>query len=727
MQLNDVLDDLYKEEGEVYKGTERVNAVKVCAEIDDIPEGYKEVPFYFLSKPLQEDVMNQVGSVYRFNAPVDEYYGFDENTSGNEIATGGYVSSWQLRKDNFYNYAYLYNMVNKVLYEQIEHDIVESSKKKEVDDVLVQQKNGSYIVTQAISAQKGTVDRYIGINDWSSDTIVRGIVEDNAIVIDKKVSLVAKRIEELFDELKNNIEADTSDFTVGIFEWDRPEIDRQEIYDYIYNYEEEQRRDEEFEKLYGKKLQAGKIKIAMIVQLDSGKYQVQSEEGKNLGTYDIEEEAVERLRQIEMFKHMNEKELSKKAFPTDSLFVENVGKIGMGGMNRIPFDQVISGLIKPESVELFKEINGYFTFVEDVKDFELQDFSDKIDNLCIEDSTKLKAYFRPMFEEEGILLTYNNSYADSEKKKFSSGEIFIRIKLKQKGFTDVEISNMLFDYSPTEVLNLTKEELEMYKEGSVDTGLEVVKYTYIVNGVSDLTWEDVVDICKGCYTIDNIDKRLFYGTNGVLYSFADVAAIEGIEILGDGGNGFYFEEPFMRNAAYKGDRRKKTIDRKTSNKKAYLNIGDRVVYEFVYRDNRDVAIEGTVINLRYDSVGNESADVKWDGYIKGVLVHYDIPDNLLVKIASKASKSINKKSEYKKLATVLDEKDLITLGRADYGDAVGDVLCDILADEFIENVPLSVLILARRYLSNMFDKYDCLEEEYGVLLEELDDYINKYE
>jgi len=92
MQLNDVLDDLYKEEGEVYKGTERVNAVKVCAEIDDIPEGYREVPFYFLSKPLQEDVMNQVGSVYRFNATADEYYGFDENTRGNEIANGGYVS-----------------------------------------------------------------------------------------------------------------------------------------------------------------------------------------------------------------------------------------------------------------------------------------------------------------------------------------------------------------------------------------------------------------------------------------------------------------------------------------------------------------------------------------------------------------------------------------------------------------------------------------------------------
>lgn len=36
----------------------------------------------------------------------------------------------------------------------------------------------------------------------------------------------------------------------------------------------------------------------------NNKYQVQSEKGKNLGTYDTKSEAEERLKQVEMFKHM---------------------------------------------------------------------------------------------------------------------------------------------------------------------------------------------------------------------------------------------------------------------------------------------------------------------------------------------------------------------------------------------------------------------------------------
>lgn len=40
-----------------------------------------------------------------------------------------------------------------------------------------------------------------------------------------------------------------------------------------------------------------------IVKKDN-KYQVQSEKGKNLGTYDTKSEAEERLKQVEMFKHM---------------------------------------------------------------------------------------------------------------------------------------------------------------------------------------------------------------------------------------------------------------------------------------------------------------------------------------------------------------------------------------------------------------------------------------
>ena len=43
------------------------------------------------------------------------------------------------------------------------------------------------------------------------------------------------------------------------------------------------------------------------------KYQVQSEKGRNMGTYDTKSEAEERLKQVEMFKHLNEDE-NKQGF-----------------------------------------------------------------------------------------------------------------------------------------------------------------------------------------------------------------------------------------------------------------------------------------------------------------------------------------------------------------------------------------------------------------------------
>lgn len=43
-----------------------------------------------------------------------------------------------------------------------------------------------------------------------------------------------------------------------------------------------------------------------IVKKDN-KYQVQSEKGRNLGTYDTKEQAEKRLKQVEMFKHMEKK------------------------------------------------------------------------------------------------------------------------------------------------------------------------------------------------------------------------------------------------------------------------------------------------------------------------------------------------------------------------------------------------------------------------------------
>jgi len=47
-------------------------------------------------------------------------------------------------------------------------------------------------------------------------------------------------------------------------------------------------------------------KESKVVKKDE-KYQVQSEKGKNLGTYDTKEEAKDRLKEVEMFKHMDKK------------------------------------------------------------------------------------------------------------------------------------------------------------------------------------------------------------------------------------------------------------------------------------------------------------------------------------------------------------------------------------------------------------------------------------
>jgi len=48
-------------------------------------------------------------------------------------------------------------------------------------------------------------------------------------------------------------------------------------------------------------------KIAIIRELSNGKYRVESEKGRNMGTYDSRSKAEKRLKQIEMFKHMKKR------------------------------------------------------------------------------------------------------------------------------------------------------------------------------------------------------------------------------------------------------------------------------------------------------------------------------------------------------------------------------------------------------------------------------------
>ena len=77
------------------------------------------------------------------------------------------------------------------------------------------------------------------------------------------------------------------------------------------------------------------IKVSKIVRKDN-KYQVQSEKGKSLGTYDTKSEADERLKQVEMFKHMKK----KSSYDDNFTFEYDLSKGNID--NRIREDDIIN-------------------------------------------------------------------------------------------------------------------------------------------------------------------------------------------------------------------------------------------------------------------------------------------------------------------------------------------------------------------------------------------------
>lgn len=111
-----------------------------------------------------------------------------------------------------------------------------------------------------------------------------------------------------------------------------------------------------------------KVIQSKIVKKDN-KYQVQSEKGKNLGTYDTKEEAEKRLKQVEMFKHMNKKaslltysELSKwHDFPSEEQLKKEYEQFLFSKEHDYNFQNPYKRF--PKSFEDFKQIK-----VEEWKD-----------------------------------------------------------------------------------------------------------------------------------------------------------------------------------------------------------------------------------------------------------------------------------------------------------------------------------------------------------------------
>lgn len=112
------------------------------------------------------------------------------------------------------------------------------------------------------------------------------------------------------------------------------------------------------------------LKIAVIKKLPNGKYRVESKSGKNLGTYDSKADAEDRLKQIEMFKHMKKKssndrvDLSKiENFSFSAVMRKLRKQLSQELLNeflsayKFNFDNaIVDGLQKPETLALTKAL-----------------------------------------------------------------------------------------------------------------------------------------------------------------------------------------------------------------------------------------------------------------------------------------------------------------------------------------------------------------------------------
>jgi len=116
-----------------------------------------------------------------------------------------------------------------------------------------------------------------------------------------------------------------------------------------------------------------------IVKKDN-KYQVQSEKGKNLGTYDTKSEAEERLKQVEMFKHMKSKELTME--DVNKMYEEAIHKDGFPTDEQIKtmFEQYTSS--KEHNYRFENPFNKDPKSWEELKDILLDEYlaKDLVDN-----------------------------------------------------------------------------------------------------------------------------------------------------------------------------------------------------------------------------------------------------------------------------------------------------------------------------------------------------------
>lgn len=158
-------------------------------------------------------------------------------------------------------------------------------------------------------------------------------------------------------------------------------------------------------------------KMAVVRKLPSGKYQVQSEKGKNLGTYTSRKDAEKRLKQVEFFKFLSQKDKNKIDDGTFQQEFEKLESITLSSVMRC----INKTFNKEIAIEFLKHYKKCF-------DYCLTNKKQNIEENC------LRATLKHCFD---INLTFNTLYKSAARQNLGDP------KTVGKYLSDVIKFNML--------------------------------------------------------------------------------------------------------------------------------------------------------------------------------------------------------------------------------------------------------------------------------------------
>lgn len=234
-------------------------------------------------------------------------------------------------------------------------------------------------------------------------------------------------------------------------------------------------------------------KESKVVKQD-GKYQAQSEKGKNFGTYDTKQEAEDRVKQMEMFKHMKKNADSENADEYTEVVKEVTGATDV----KPTLDTYGLKTYEAESEEWavtdnYKEVEA--AVKEDIKNL-LDDLG--VDALMWDNMGGIENYLDPKWFEEARQES-NESYAEdilsSEPKRFIEEAKELKLDIDYAGY---ELNDPEGDHSAA-----ISDFAEAMKEQQEENPIE-----WYINNIGKDSIKDLVKAGHISFDIDAIVEKI---------------------------------------------------------------------------------------------------------------------------------------------------------------------------------------------------------------------------